>query len=371
MINNKIASLSLIIGLSASGVAMAQTMSDWEALVEAAQEEGEVNVILGGNTPGMIRHLMADFEEEFGIKVNFQTGSSRQHAERVLAERQLGRYTVDAWMGGANTPLSVLIPNNALAPIRDNNVLVHPDVVDESQWFNGKHHYTDPEFRYIFTWGASPAQPVVINTDMVDPSEITSYWDIIDPKWEGEIVMTNPGLEGGGATVGPMVLNEQIGYEWFEALANEMNPTVVRDQRQGAEWVAVGRFPIGLLGFSSEADDLAAEGFPIQSWMPAMEEGEALTSSAANIMYMADAPNPNAAKLWINWALTEESQQKFVNAIERMPSLRRDVSQDGVLPPYRIDPNANYYVAFSEEEYINRQDEILSRLREMMTEAGY
>lgn len=371
MLNQKIAVLSLIIGLTATGTSFAESNTEWNELVAAAQEEGEVNVILGGNTPGMIRHLMSDFEDEYGITVNFQTGSSRQHAERVLAERELGRYTVDAWMGGANTPLTILLPNNALAPIRDNDVLIHPNVVDESKWFNGSHHYTDPTFQYIFTWGASPAQPIVINTDMVDPSEINSYWDIIDPKWVGEIVTTNPGVQGGGATTVPMVLNDEIGYEWFEALANEMNPTVVRDQRQGAEWVAVGRFPIGLLGFSSEADDLAAEGFPIQSWMPAMKEGEALTASAANLMYMADAPNPNAAKLWINWALTQESQQKFVNAIERMPSLRRDVSQDGVLPPYRIDPNGDYYVAFSDAEYINRQDEVLGRLREIMTEAGY
>lgn len=371
MFNKKLLGGAIIsLGL-ASAAAQAEVAQDWESLIEAAQQEGEVNLILGGNVPGLLRGLMSDFEDQYGITVNYQTGSGRQHAERILAERDLDRYTIDVWMGGANTPLSMLLPNNAMEPIKDNNVLMDPDVTDESKWFQGQHWYTDPERRYIFTWGGSPSQAIVINTDMVDPDEITSYADLLDEKWEGQIVSTSPATQGGGATVVPMVLNENIGFDFFERLLNDQNITIVRDQRQGAEWVAIGRFPIGLLGFSSEADRLADEGFPIQAWMPPMEEGEAMTASAANIMLMADAPNPNAARLFINWALNQETQTKFVNQAERMDSLREDVSQDGVLPPYRIDPDGDYFVAFASDDYINRQDEILSTLQDMMREAGF
>ncbi len=212
---------------------------------------------------------------------------------------------------------------------------------------------------------------VVINTDMVDPEEITSFWDLINPKWKGKIVSTNPSLTGSAATVVPMVMNEKIGLEWFERLANEMDITVVRDQRQGAEWVALGRFPIGLFGFSSEATRLSDEGFPIQSWLPPMEEGVSLSSSAQNIMLVNNAPNPNAAKLFINWALSQETQLDFVNMTGRTDSLRVDVPNDGVRPPFRIETDAKYFIAFASDQYIARQAEILELIREIMTKAGY
>jgi ABC-type Fe3+ transport system substrate-binding protein len=371
MIRRYIATSALAAGLTISGLASADASQEWQDLVEAAKAEGSVSVIAGGNTPRSLRPVIPKFEEKYGIEVNYQTGSGRQHAERILAERNLGSYTVDVWMGGANTPLTRLMPNGALAPIKGNNVLLDPEVTDTSNWFQGQHFYTDPEHKYIFTWGASPSQVVVINTDMVDPEEIQSYHDLLNPKWKGKMVSTSPGATGSGATTAPMVLNEKIGLKWFERLASEMNVTIIRDQRQGAEWVAVGRYPIGLFGMSSEADKLAEEGFPIQSWLPAMEEGEALTASAANIMLMDKAPNPNAAKLFINWALTQETQKDFINASARMDSLRVDVSNEGVLPPYRLDRDADYFVAFASDEYINKQDEILVQLQEIMREAGY
>jgi ABC-type Fe3+ transport system substrate-binding protein len=102
-----------------------------------------------------------------------------------------------------------------------------------------------------------------------------------------------------------------------------------------------------------------------------MAEGEVLSASAANIMVMDKAPNPNAAKLFVNWALSREGQEMFVRISEKMDTLRTDVPKDILEPQYRIDPDGNYIVAFSNPEYVDRQDEILLKLKQIMQEAGY
>jgi iron(III) transport system substrate-binding protein len=343
---------------------------EWDALVKAAQKEGKVELILSGQVPQRLRPAFQPFEKRYGIRVNSQTGGGTAHAERILAERRIGRYTLDVWLGGANTPLVSLLPNKALASFPE--FLVDPSVKDQSLWFQGKHHYTDVEGRYIFTWGASPGYNVAYNTKLVDPNEIRSYADLLNPKWKGKIVSWSPAAQGTGASSVPMFLNPKIGEEWFRRWATEMNVTIVTDSRQGAEWVALGRFAIGMFGMSTQAGSLKDQGFPIMDFMPhPMAEGEVLSASAANIMVMEHAPNPNAAKLFVNWALSQEGQTMFVKISEKMDSLRTDVPKDILEPQYRIDPNGDYLVAFSNAEYVDRQDEILLKLKKIMQDAGY
>lgn len=342
----------------------------WEELVKAAQEEGQVELVLGGQMPLKLRKAMPAFEKKYGIKVNFHTGGGRALAARMLAERAAGRFTLDVRIGGANTALVQLLPNNALAPI--DSLLVHPEVTAKSLWFNGRHYYVDPEGRYILAWGASPVHQFSYNTNLVDPADIKSYWDMLDPKWKGKIVSWSPAAQGTAATSVPMFLNPKIGEEWFRRWANEMDVTIVSDPRQGAEWVAMGRFPIGMFGLNTQADALDRQGFPIKGYLPhQMEEGNIISSSAANIMVMDKAPNPNAAKLFVNWALSREAQQLFVEVGETTDSLRSDIDDSVIAEQYRLYSDRDYIVAFAEPEYVNRQSEILSKMQNIMREAGY
>ncbi len=350
--------------------AAAVTSAEWDALVQAARKEGKVEVILSSLVPERLRKVMPDFEKKYGVRVNFQTGGGSTHAERILAERRVGRYTLDVWIGGANTALTQLMPNKALAAVPE--LLIDPEVNDRSLWFQGKHHYTDPEGRYIFTWGASPTYNISYNTKLVDPNEIKSYADVLDPKWKGKIVSWSPASQGTGGNIVPMVLNPKIGEQWFRRWATEMDVTIVSDARQGAEWVALGRFAIGMFGLATQAETLKDQGFPIKDYFPhPMAEGEVLSAAAANIMVMDRAPNPHAAKLFVNWALSRDVQVAFIEAAKKMDSLRTDVPNDVLEPHYRIDPKADYTVAFSDPEYIARQGEILSRVKQIMKEAGY
>ncbi len=343
---------------------------EWDALVKAAQAEGNVRLFNAGRMARNLRKIFPEFEKKYGVKVHSDISTAgRQQIARILAERSVGRFTMDLRIGGANSARVELIPNNALA--RLDTQLVDPDVTDRARWYKGKHHYSDPEGRYIFTWGASPSHLVTYNTKLVKPEEIKSYWDLVDPKWKGKVVAWSPATPGVIGTAGPLFVNPKIGEAWFRKFA-ELKPTIVKDARQGAEWVALGRFHLGLFGMNTLAIQLAKEGLPVRGYLPhELAEGEILSSSGANIMILNDGPNPNAAKLFVNWALSREGQQLFVNVAEITDSLRADVDNAALEEPYRVHRDREYFIAFEDEAYVSDMKDIMGTLRDIMREAGY
>lgn len=341
-----------------------------QALIREAQAEGKVEVLLSGQVPAQLRPVMPLFQKKYGITVNFQTGGGEQNGQRMLAERRVGRYTLDVWLGGANTALVQLIPNKALVPVKD--LLIDPEVTDVSKWYKGRHYYVDIEQQYIFAFGAQPLHTISYNTKLVKPDEIKSYFDLLDPKWNGKMVSWSPHVEGAGILSVAMYLHPKIGEDWFIRWARDMKVTIVNDVRQGAEWVALGRFPLGIFGIGTQADKLRGEGFPIAGFFPhPMAEGEMLSNSATNIMAMDRAPNPKAAQLFVNWVLTREVQQEILKASGRSDSLRVDVDNSVVPEAYRRDPNIDYWVPFVEPRYQKEQTQVINRLREIMKQYGH
>jgi iron(III) transport system substrate-binding protein len=328
-------------------VAAADVMAKWKALIRAAKREGKVEVNLGGQMPRKLRKVMPAFEKKYGIKVNFKTGGSRGHRARMFAERKMGRYSVDVWIGGANGALAAIYPKKLMVSLPE--LLIDPQVTNQKLWYKGKHHYTDPDKRYIFTWGASPSYTVSFNTNMVKAGEIKSYKDLLNPKWKGKIVSWMPYRTGTAASTVPMFLNPNLGEKWFRRWATEMDVTIVRDSRQGAEWVALGRYAIGMFGLSTQA----------------------LSASAANLYAIKDPPNPNARTLFINWALSKEAQTLFIKTGQTSDSLRTDVDNKIIAKQYRIRPDRKYYVPFEDPAYVANNRIIMKKLRKIMKEAGY
>ncbi len=351
-------------------LAAADVTKKWKDLIRAAKREGKVEVNLGGQMPRKLRAVMPAFTKKYGITVNFKTGGSRGHRARMFAERKMGRYSVDVWIGGANGALAAIYPKKLMVSLPE--LLIDPEVTNQKLWYKGKHHYTDPDKRYIFTWGASPSYNVSFNTNMVKAGEIKSYNDLLNPKWKGKIVSWMPYRTGTAASTVPMFLNPNLGEKWFRRWATEMDVTIVRDSRQGAEWVALGRYAIGMFGMSTQAKSLQDQGFPIQSYLPyPMAEGEVLSASAANLYAIKNPPNPNARTLFINWALSKEAQTLFIKTGQTSDSLRRDVDNKVIAPQYRIRPDRKYYVPFEDPAYVANNRIIMKKLRKIMKEAGY
>ena len=160
----------------------------WERTVEAAKREGKVNIYYWG-APNVLQAGV--FQRAFpGIKVVTTVGVGGQLMQRILTERRADKPLADIYIAGITT-MPVLQKAKALDPIKP--TLILPEVLDESKWWGGKHHYGDPQKTYILTFSLSPTYGgVSYNTNLVNPQELKSYWDLLKPKWKGKIESCGP-----------------------------------------------------------------------------------------------------------------------------------------------------------------------------------
>jgi iron(III) transport system substrate-binding protein len=167
--------------------------ADWDKTVKAAEGEGALVIYMTQAFEPVFREV---FQSKYPrIKVTMVTGRGFELGQRIMNERRAGKYIADIYISGNITPLTVFHRAKILEPIK--SLLLLPEVVDPSNWYEGKHHYDDPENRYIFVFEGTPRSgEITYNTKLVNPSEIKSYWDLLNPKWKGKIVSVDPLVSG-------------------------------------------------------------------------------------------------------------------------------------------------------------------------------
>jgi ABC-type Fe3+ transport system substrate-binding protein len=300
---------------------------EWERTVKAAEQEGQVVVYkIANDSEWQV------FQQRFPkIKVVLIPGNAAQILQRLMAERRAGKFLADVVRLGGGTATS-LYKAKALDPI--SSAFILPEVSDPSKWFEGKHQYNDAESQYIFIYAAFPLRLLGYNTKVVDPRTITSFWDLLDPKWRGKTTLKDPKDPGGGSPLLFLYHNPQLGPEYIKKLLTVGGLTLVRDPRERlqTDWLASGKFPISITSKADGVDEAKKQGLPVDVFdAHAFREGAALEAGGTMISLVNRAPHPNAAKVLINWFLSREGQmaiQKTGPGDAGQNSLREDISKD-------------------------------------------
>jgi ABC-type Fe3+ transport system substrate-binding protein len=88
---------------------------------------------------------------------------------------------------------------------------------------------------------------------------------------------------------------------------------VNRDQRQIADQLARGKVVLTIgVSYYTFAPFVKA-GVPIKA-LPVAREGTYASSGSGNVVVLKNPPHPNAAKVFLNWLLTQESQSSYSRA---------------------------------------------------------
>src|ERR1043166_3295872 len=344
----KIIQLAFLILLCANQLCAADTSGNWQTTwdktVAAAKKEGRLNLYVGryGTEP-----LLNEFRKEYpDIRIVTVNGAGNQLGLRILTEIRSGKVVADLYSGGANTNFDILYQGKALDSIK--SLLILPEVLDESKWYGGHHRYTDPELKSIFVYIANPSSSsFYYNSGLVNPTEFKSYWDLVAPKWKGKYVSQEPTNTGLGASLQFIYYHPELGPEFLRKLFVDMQPTFGRDRRQITDWLAQGRY--ALCVGCRDAGRAKTQGLPVEELESVdWKEGVQLTSGGGSLSFIKGAPNPNAAKVFVNWFLSRKGQtalQKYPDLYgEEAPNSRRmDISKD-VLPPLsRLVPGKRYF----------------------------
>ena len=163
-----------------------------------------------------------------------------------------------------------------------------------------------------------------INTKVIEPKDAPrSLRDLLAPKWKRQIAMGNPLTVP--VTVWAYLVHKRNGAldDTYWQQLGQQEPRYGNSVRDLATFVGRAETAITFYLSDTAIAPLVKEGAPIQAIE--VQEGVILVPQSSGIAMVKGAPHPNAARVFINWILTQEGQTVFAKAMGGMLSLRKDV----------------------------------------------
>ena len=168
---------------------------------------------------------------------------------------------------------------------------------------------------------------VAFNTRMVPKEKIPRrYEDLTDPMWKGQIGFP----EGQFSWFATMlkVMGEEAGRKFFQALGRQ-NLHFRNSQVLVTQFVAAGEFSVGFV-YDTQVLRFKKRGAPIDvAPMPF------ITKNIHPLALAANAPRPNAAKVFIDYLLSKEGQLLIKNmgrVISRSDIPQEDFARAKIVP---------------------------------------
>jgi iron(III) transport system substrate-binding protein len=267
-------------------VAQADAAADWDKVVDAAKKEGKI--VLYSAAAGQTAHhrIAKAFEKKYGIHVDILDARASEVRERIRTEQAAGRYIGDLSHNGETTS-TLQEKQGAFQPYGSlpNLSLLRPPFKA-----NGTRV---PVF--------AMAYGILVNTNLVPPAEEPKSWaDLTDLKWKGKILSDDMRALGGGSVMF-FVLYDKFGREFHEKLAANQ-PVWSRSIQASERRVARGEYPIWIP--MAVRDYAGLKGLPVKLVTPK----EGYPYIAYNMAILKNAPHPNAARLLMNFFLSDEAQ---------------------------------------------------------------
>lgn len=284
---------------------------DIAELERLAKEEGQVDWLAAG-TEAASTIVAEAFEEQYGIEVNWTRYTSADMAQRVQSDtRSHGRVLAD------------------VTTQTDNGLALH---LRDEGWIEPVSAEQFPDFPADLMFeDVGPivqlAIPVIgYNVDLLDGFTPASWQDLLDPRLQGEIMITDPRTAATWGQIWYAILNEpSLGESFVEELgATGYQP--VASSLVGAEQLTAGQGAVLLASLPSVFDAQVANGANIEYFSPTDPAPAAYTS----VSLISEAEHPNAAYLFALW-LTSEEGSRIMNAAEGSAS-PLGIEGEGVVP---------------------------------------
>ncbi|MFC1968410.1 ABC transporter substrate-binding protein [Chloroflexota bacterium] len=282
----------------------APALTPWIKVVTAAKKEGTVTIYSGGGAD-VSTAIKEGFSKAYGINAEVVGGKPGELFERIKVESRAGSIAGDIiiFTGVANF-LPIVEEGMVVAP-----AVEVPAAMEKGIWRVEPYGF-DPQ-KMIATVNNSLIPSLLVNTDLIKKDEITSWYDLLDPKWKGNMVMEDPRFPGSGnATLAAFT---SLGEDFWTKLAAQdilmlRRMAVIDAIVHGEKLLAIG---------PSSTRPMAAinAGAPVK--LIHLKEGTPSADKGA--VLVKDAPHPNAALVLLHWMLTKEGQVAINTALGDPP----------------------------------------------------
>ena len=281
----------MVFALCVSGTAFAEVGAD-EALVEAAKAEGEL-VVYGSCEEEYLAAACKNFEKLYGIKVSYQRLSTGEVQAKI--EEENGNPSADVWFGGTTDPYNVCAAEGLLEPYEAKNaahiakdVYKHPDGL----WYG------------IYTGILG----FMVNTEELERLGLEApqdFPDLLKPEYQGLIWLSNYQTAGTAKLVINTVIQKYGHDEGIQYLCDlDKNIEVYTKSGSGpSKNVGIGECVIGIGFLHDGITQILDNGYDnISLIIPS----SGTTCEVGATAIFKGAKHPNAAKLWIEYALSPD-----------------------------------------------------------------
>jgi iron(III) transport system substrate-binding protein len=271
---------------------------------------------------GLMRRFAAETGLDVRVEYDIEANKNVGLAMRIRAEAA-SRPRCDVFWSNENTQVLSMAEDGLLQPYDS------PSARDIPAQFR------DPQHRW--TGFAARARVYIVNTDLVDPREIRTMWDLYDPRWKGQVAIARPlaGTTNGHFAALYEVLGEAEGRRYVE--------TAARLSRTGDLNVATGNAHVmrlvrdGQAAFGwTDTDDfhVAREaGAPVVAIYPD-KDGPGTVLIPNTVCILASAPRPEAARRFVDWVLRPEIEAELAHSRSAQIPVRDAVPR----PPHVVGP---------------------------------
>ncbi len=339
---------------------------NWNTILSEAQKEGTVAIYNTAWTAKMRVDLAQAFKAKYGINAEFSPfARGAELVAKMQTEQRAGLFLTDVIGAGSGTLMTSLKPASMLGSVEP--LLVLPEVKEGKYWRGGRFPFLD-KAKTTVGMVASVQRNIIYNTNLIKKGEITTYKDLLKPQYRGKITINDPSVSGAGKEVflhlALNVWNVEEAKAYLAQLLKQQQAVIERDNRQHVESVARGKYAIGLGPNPDSLSGLLKMGSPLEAVI--IKEGIYVGPGAGCIGVPTKMPHPNAAKVFINWLLSEEGQAVYAASFGS-PSMRTDVSTAQFQQVFTIQPGEKVF--WANEESILFTDDVTKITKKIIDEA--
>jgi putative spermidine/putrescine transport system substrate-binding protein len=315
-------------GVDVREVTSAEDFGGMEALVAAAEEEGELNVIALPRDWANYGAVIDAFKEKYDIEVNEAQPDADSATEIATAER----------LNGTDRAPDVFDLSQAVALAN----LDHFTPYQVETWEDIPEGFKHPEGLWVNDYGGYTS----IGYDSEQVPEVTTLDDLLAADFKGKVALNGDPTAAGAAFSGVVMAavahggsadDIQPGIDYFTELADAGNLINV-DPTPAT--ITAGQTPV-VIDWDYNNAALVDE---VPGWKVVVPEGAAISGyyyQAINV----DAPHPAAARLWEEFLYSDEGQNLWLEGGAR--PIRADAMVEAgtineeaysALPPVEGDP---------------------------------
>lgn len=283
-----------------------QALAADQALVDKAKEEGKVAFYANITA---IEPIMEAFTQKYGVKGEYTRVSTSKYLATVLTEHQAGKLMADVLQAPIPV-LEMLKEKGVLAPYQS------PEAAGYPEWTRKDDKIQIFGIEYV---------ALIYNKDLVKPDDAPKrYEDLTDPKWKDKIVMADPSSHA--TTISWLIGLKENVFKSDEAWMNFIEglaankPMFVKSFGPTPAPVESGE---KLIAISMPKYIITKAPAPLD-WA---RVDQPLLGTPRGIALTASAPDPNAAKLFVDYWLSKDSMKLLADKVGEY------VLAPGVFPP--------------------------------------